>query len=101
MSPPPSKVDNDGMPKVIGSGFEIIVIKELTEMKKQFTMLIIGELGAGDGLEGCHNYLFCNKNISTSILFIDEIDDYVKIDILNKEFYRRRTKMIYLITSNY
>ena len=79
----------------------IIVIKKLTDMRKQFNMLIIGELGAGDGLAGCHNYLFCNTNISTSILFIDEIDDTVKIEILNKEFYRRRTKMIYFIKSNY
>ena len=96
MSPLPSDVNkNTGIPLNIGGGFEVIFIEELIKQLKKFTILIIGEIGAGDGISGGHNYLFCNKNIKTTILYIHEIED--KFNHLDC----RKTKMIYLVKSNY
>jgi hypothetical protein len=96
MSPPPTDVNkNTGIPLRIGGGFEVIFIEELIKQLKKFTILIIGEIGAGDGISGAHNYLFYNKNIKTTILYIHEIED--KFNHLDC----RKTKMIYLVKSNY
>jgi hypothetical protein len=96
MSPSPSSIDNSsGKPYICGGGFEIIFIEELLKQRRNFQILIIGELGAGDGISGSHSYLFYNKKLTTTILYIHEIED--KFIDLNC----RKTKMIYLVKSNY
>lgn len=70
MSPVPSSVKSNGFPDVCGGGFDLITIQYMINNNIKKPIIIIGECGAGDSLQGMHYYLMNNPKLDTKYYII-------------------------------
>jgi hypothetical protein len=76
MSPVPSSVKSNGFPDVCGGGFDLITIQYMINNNIKKPIIIIGECGAGDSLQGMHHYLTNNPKLDTKYHIIkNEVKD--------------------------
>lgn len=102
MSPTPSNFDNriPFLPKVTGAGFDPILIDYMIKNNIKKDIIIIGECGAGDSIQGMHNFLINNPKLEVKYKIVQNTvhEQRIPISIFKTiNFKTRVMKLIYFI----
>lgn len=102
MSPTPSGFQENipFMPDVVGAGFDALLIDYMIKNNIKKDIIIIGECGAGDSIQGMHDFLTNNPKLKTKYYVVNNVIKTQKIPINQFQiidFTTRVMKLIYFV----